>query len=309
MCIAIYNESGILDQKTFSNCWENNPDGGGLAYFDQGGKLQIVKELDSKETFYELYKQAREENPEAPMLVHFRIATHGKVDLDNCHPHKIDNDNVFIHNGMLGGYNPPANATHSDTVEFKINVLQAIEMSYNQTVQVLLEEIIGGGNKLCILNRQGYLMICNEHLGEWHEGNWYSNASYKREPFATSNHGTAIGFNTGYELPQSEAEAMNEAFMYGETHYWWNNQWREVEHSGEGDFELYTPDATEKVYLQMHGKEKRFGDLDRLEMADFMFSYWDIEPSAEDEAAIVQIVSDELYDVEQSKVLDAVSTF
>lgn len=291
MCIAIYNESGTISRDKLNNCWDGNPDGAGLAFFDKNHKLQIVKELTSKDLFIQLYEQAREENPEAPMLVHFRIATHGGVDLDNCHPHKIDDDNVFIHNGMLSGYYPRATDVHSDTVEFKKRVLQEIEVVYNETVQHLLEEIIGGGNKLILLNKGGFAMICNEYLGEWHEGNWYSNTSYKTIAWKyQAPAGAGFRFDEdedegGYSW--TEQDSIQSALDQGLDYYWYNNDWQMIDFEDAEDG--YTPEADEVVYLPISEIEKPFKKLNELELNEYWYTDLGLDIPAEEKAEILAV--------------------
>jgi predicted glutamine amidotransferase len=43
MCIAILNNSGILPKSVFKTAWKNNPDGGGIAWYDK--KIHVFKEM------------------------------------------------------------------------------------------------------------------------------------------------------------------------------------------------------------------------------------------------------------------------
>ena len=178
MCIAILNNSGCISRSVLNRCWQANPDGAGLAYFGKNG-LVVHKELNKFKGFWKKYLEARTENPGIPFLLHFRITTHGINNEENTHPHIIDENNVFCHNGILSGYYNPAMIEKSDTVKFNEKILKKIKVSHSPTVKILLEEIAGSFNKMIFLNSKQNAMIINEHNGIWDGGNWFSNSTYK----------------------------------------------------------------------------------------------------------------------------------
>ena len=85
MCIIICNTAGLIPKETLSICNESNPDGMGLLYSD-GNKLFTFKELTDFENFYSYYHKVRTTFPDAVIGLHFRIKTHGAVNIHNCHP-------------------------------------------------------------------------------------------------------------------------------------------------------------------------------------------------------------------------------
>ncbi len=87
MCIIIAKPKGItVDEKfikTMKKCFLNNPDGFGYMY-PVGEKIQIKKG-------YMTWNNAEKELrglmwKDVPLVLHFRVATHGKVDRYTCHP-------------------------------------------------------------------------------------------------------------------------------------------------------------------------------------------------------------------------------
>ncbi len=52
MCIAILNSSSTIDKITFMTCWENNPDGAGIAGIIENNARKILKEMDFPERLY-----------------------------------------------------------------------------------------------------------------------------------------------------------------------------------------------------------------------------------------------------------------
>lgn len=176
MCIAILNRVNTLSYKTFKQCWNNNPDGAGLTFFD-GKNIQIIKEMKSVKNFYTQYKEIRTKYPTIDIAIHFRIATHGGVNLTNCHPFKVNKQTAFIHNGVISKVD--ATKEFSDTFIFNETILKKLPPNFvtNETILELLDSYIGY-SKLVIISGKNYAIV-NESAGHWNAGNWYSNESYK----------------------------------------------------------------------------------------------------------------------------------
>ena len=185
MCIAILNQTGTISLKTFKTCWNNNPDGAGFCYFD-GKKIQIIKEMKSVKYLHSEYIKVRQKYPSIDIAIHFRVATHGRVNITNCHPFKISDTSAFIHNGIIS--HMEAKPEFSDTYQFNELIMKGLPANFTQNNAVL--ELLGGYigySKLVIINGTTSAIV-NEDLGHWNEGNWYSNNSYKpAEPKKPSN--------------------------------------------------------------------------------------------------------------------------
>ena len=184
MCIAIVKMPGENDisKQVLENCAENNPDGCGFAYINTDyhgvSRLKTWKGMDFND-FYHQYNRAKNISPESPFLIHFRIKTHGDIDTDNCHPFNIDNDKVFIHNGIITGVGTDVHK--SDTQLFNEKILKGLpdDWFYNESIKTLIEDFIGF-SKLAVLTIDGDVDIFNEEKGTWIGGNWFSNTSYKK---------------------------------------------------------------------------------------------------------------------------------
>lgn len=181
MCIAIVKPLGkTISKEILETCSKNNPDGCGFAYI-KDGTLWINKYMDF-ESFYKDYKDIEQTSP---MLIHFRIATHGKVEVKNCHPFKLNNRMALIHNGIISGYGDKQ--TKTDTQDFIDKVIGNIswKMWKNPSFIELVDNAIGY-SKLCILDTDGNHYIVGESKGEWVDGIWYSNKSYKPKEIKSS---------------------------------------------------------------------------------------------------------------------------
>jgi glutamine amidotransferase len=177
MCIAIYKPEGkVLSLATLKECYTSNPDGAGFMYAENK-KLHIEKGFFSFQTFYDAFK--KHESKQA--VIHFRIKTHGKINTANCHPFAVNNSVGFVHNGVISGY---GDADFSDTVRFNEAILRPLVSKWGNLAlfqDPIIELIEGriGYSKLVFLDRHGNHKIMNEHKGQWDDGVWYSNDSYK----------------------------------------------------------------------------------------------------------------------------------
>lgn len=175
MCIAILKPSDkTLDRDLLQTCADNNPDGCGFAYND--GDKVIIKKFMEFNSFWKEYKKVQENKT---MLIHFRIATHGNVELANCHPFKLNNHMALIHNGVISGYGSRTENL-SDTRDFIDKVIGNI--SYKMWKNPSFIKLVGsaiGSSKFVILDNNGNYYIVNEEKGEWVDGVWFSNSTYK----------------------------------------------------------------------------------------------------------------------------------
>lgn len=119
-------------------------------------------------------------------VFHARIATHGSLGVENCHPFKVSGDpdgSVVFHNGMLplGG----SKESRSDSAIFAQEFLPGIggvDALYNPYLAELVESW-ASGSKLVIASAALDLpLILNEMDGVWENDLWYSNEYFKYAP-------------------------------------------------------------------------------------------------------------------------------
>ena len=103
MCVIIYKDKKTnLDFETVRLAYDTNPDGVGVAIND--GDTWTIKKY-----MYPTKQQLRSicnslQDKEA--ILHFRIATSGGINIDNCQPFLFDNDQqVLFHNGVVYSLN------------------------------------------------------------------------------------------------------------------------------------------------------------------------------------------------------------
>lgn len=185
MCIAILKtKDGNITDEQLLNCFDNNPDGAGIAY-TKDNKIFIVKGIFDAKQFVEEYHKAVAE-ADGAMLVHCRIGTSGFKDYTNCHPHIVSDECVMIHNGILS-IDVPKGSKVSDTVLYVEQYLKPLPKDFmlNDGIMSLITDHIGAGNKFVFLNNRGDFSIANEKAGHWKNGVWFSNYSYEAYSFYT----------------------------------------------------------------------------------------------------------------------------
>lgn len=181
MCIIIANGSkNPLKKSVLQNCYNNNPDGMGLAYVDYDKRIKIFKELKNFEYFYKKYLEIKTKRPQRNILLHFRIATHGAISEQNIHPFVVDENLVFAHNGIININILKGEEDVSDTVVFNEKILKNLPKNFyrNKAIISLLESRIET-SKIVFLNTNNRFYILNEIYGTWNNKNWFSNFSYR----------------------------------------------------------------------------------------------------------------------------------
>lgn len=180
MCIICFSPfTKNFDLNHLINGFSANRDGAGFAVSD-GEQLITEKGFFTFEKFWEKFKDYNK--PHYSKLVHFRIKTHAAINAENCHPFKITDDIVMAHNGVLKQF-ADRSKPNSDTSQFVDKILKpALTKNPNiykeEWFQYLIEEYIGTGNKIIILDKDGNFEIFRGEFGEWNNGNWFSNNTY-----------------------------------------------------------------------------------------------------------------------------------
>jgi len=189
MCIAILNNGKKLTKTELENCWISNDDGGGMLFIENGKLVASKYPNNDKygvagESFNEMYQDYLKvyEMSSHPILLHFRIATHGFSDA-YLHPFPVGDHVGLIHNGIIDGY---GSKEMSDTADFA-QELATLPTSMLSNLSFLdipfiynaIYEIIGTHNKLVFMDDSGDYVIFNEDKGHWVDKNWFSNDAYK----------------------------------------------------------------------------------------------------------------------------------
>src|SRR3990167_5573961 len=138
MCLIVYKPKGVPFNFThLREGFESNHDGAGVM-FRSGQTIAVRRgfwEYDALEKFLKSYPQTPE------MVVHFRWASHGKVNSQNCHPIpiaakvpsevKVNCLKAVAHNGIIHGISNTEvlDTGKSDTVLFTEQFLSKVPLT------------------------------------------------------------------------------------------------------------------------------------------------------------------------------------
>lgn len=205
MCLLIYKKAGVtIPEEHLKEAFDNNSHGAGFSVrmVNEAGEGYIHRERGffKFDAFLDAYR------PFAPNqgIVHFRLATAGKKDEENCHPFEITSDLHMGHNGIIS-IAQSLSKDHSDTWHFVEQVMKPIREDMgddkflaNTGLHFLIDVAIGS-SKLAFLHADGRHLIVNEEAGHWDDKDnpqiWYSNNSYEMPRFTRSK--VVSGYNWG----------------------------------------------------------------------------------------------------------------
>lgn len=194
MCIIVAKETGIEmpSMETLRRCFNSNPDGAGFMWAD-GKMVHIRKGFMKFDDFVDALDAEipEEERTETAIVMHFRIATHGKVQPGCCHPFPLTDDRKQMaatstksrfgaaHNGVIQGRT--TNDNWSDSMDFIAYVMTPLmrmnpAFMFNEHALDLLEGACD--SKLAIMENSGEIATVGRFYED--EGVLYSNTSYVR---------------------------------------------------------------------------------------------------------------------------------
>lgn len=184
MCLAIFKPKGLtIPKESLMAGYACNRSGCGFIYHENG-KLHTFKKLVPFTEFYDEYCKIEENHDVA---VHFRAATHGPVNDENCHPFVMCRGKfAMIHNGIFRV--PLIDRSLSDTGNFcKIVLEPAIKNGTYRDLSkdskfskyALEDDNRWGWGTVVLMSADGEITIYKEKNGDWDDGIWYSNNCYK----------------------------------------------------------------------------------------------------------------------------------
>jgi hypothetical protein len=187
MCIIAVKVSGASHptDEVLQQMWSRNPDGAGIAYPDVNGGISVVKGL-MKFADFRAAMQPLLDLPAKDIfyMLHFRIGTHGSKDEANTHPFWVKDGKVAMaHNGILPYQKlVEYGKGRSDTSAFTEDILTKLPDGWymERPWQHLVEEYMGGGNKVAVIEPRGVVLL---NKSGWYEdketGLIYSNMGYQ----------------------------------------------------------------------------------------------------------------------------------
>lgn len=216
MCIIAAKAAGVPmpNRDTIRMMWDGNRDGAGIMYVEKG-RVQIEKGFMKYKSFAKKLDELerRLDLTATPVVMHFRITTHGGTKPENCHPFPITDsigalqklranvDMGVAHNGIID-ITPRKGI--SDTMEYIASQLAPLKRALpkfytNKDALLLIKNAIG--SKMAFLTKEGKLVTIGDFIEDG--GILYSNTSYCKPKF-TFRDMTAYGWNYFDEWEQYE---------------------------------------------------------------------------------------------------------
>lgn len=193
MCIIIGKIGGAKfpEMKTLEQCWANNPDGAGLMWAVNGSVFVQKGFMDYKhfEQFINDMKR-KHDLDKLPMVLHFRITTHGGTSAQNTHPFPITDEFHMLkklqfkapiavaHNGIISMADDGKKLGLSDTQMFIKDYLSLMEFPrqlQTENGRELIEKLIE--SKMAFLEGTGTISLIGNFVED--NGVYYSNNTYK----------------------------------------------------------------------------------------------------------------------------------
>ena len=173
MCVIIYKDKKtMLDFETVRLASITNPDGVGVAIND-GDTWTIKKYMyPSKQQLKTLCNNLKDKEA----ILHFRIATSGGVNLDNCQPFLFDNDHqVLFHNGVI--YSLNGISAHKSDTRLLIDILETEKQDINNILFNVCEK---SNNKFVLIDGQNNIQFFGEFKN--YKGLYCSNLNFVPRP-------------------------------------------------------------------------------------------------------------------------------
>lgn len=176
MCILIHHYADTnFELDHLRDFFSKNSDGFG-ALVKQPDGVKVIKTVGNLDEIHELYNN---EVKGHEAVIHFRMKTHGDIDLFNCHPYQVTENLWMAHNGILSTGNT-ADPSKSDTWHYIENYLKPLlardpQLIHEPAFQKLIESHIGYSNKFGFMDGDGKVVIINRQAGVTHLKAWLSN--------------------------------------------------------------------------------------------------------------------------------------
>ena len=249
MCVIVAKPKGVEmpSAEVLRRCFQSNPDGSGFMWAD-GDVVHVRKGYMRFDDFLAALESELPEDARTDMAVvmHFRIATHGRVIPGCCHPFPVTDDEELLrypsvrcslgvaHNGVIPGRE--TGDAWSDTMDFVAEVMAPLsrmmpDFMGDEDAEAMLEGACR--SKLAILDWSGSLMTVGKFIED--EGVLYSNSSYLPKLWEAPGYGLAwddydeaygesledlvgmLPFSACEVCPRSEECALDYPYCYDES--------------------------------------------------------------------------------------------
>lgn len=223
MCVIIISnkKSGHIDDKMLSKGEKSNNDGGGIAWINEDHLVEWKKGLTHKEISELIITR----KIKFPYVVHFRIASIGKVCPELCHPFEISDQNsnnlegttdkgVIFHNGTFLDYEKfqLKAIIQKDLVMYDGENSDSRFFAFFANYYGLNSLSLFKGQKICVLTPKGFRTYGNFSKVDKHlcSNNYFNmkDISYSFGGFSYDNY----GYDYDYGLNENKNLEFNKSY-------------------------------------------------------------------------------------------------
>lgn len=192
MCIIAAKPAGVAmpSTETITRMWTRNPDGAGLMWAE-GSSVHIEKGFMKLKSFLAAVDAlaSRKDLTATPVVMHFRITTHGGTCPENTHPFPVSESMGLLkklhcttnlgaaHNGII---DIRTRKGVSDTMEFittRLAILHKLIPNFYDNADALRLVANEIDSKMALLTKDGRIVTIGDFVEDG--GILYSNTSYK----------------------------------------------------------------------------------------------------------------------------------
>ena len=178
MCIGIViTVCSKISLNRLRQAYKANPDGCGILWSNKN-QLHSLKGVWTWDFFLSQYQLVKDKYRSSSIIVHFRTASAKGIGDIYCHPHYVNKDLAFIHNGNFFELSSSFyNDNKTDSQRMNEYILQKMHKNFLETeaLSVLDDYCVDNHSKMIFMNNGGSIWIMNSSAGEWIDGVFYSN--------------------------------------------------------------------------------------------------------------------------------------
>lgn len=163
MCVIITTRNKLrLKNSTLALAYESNPHGWGIMHAEDG-QIFIAKRASD---FTDFLCELKNVPDDSPLAIHFRLATHGKVNDNNCHPFMVWSNVAYMHNGIIRFKNlEKLTAELSDSAIYARNIRAYLKKAGGKIRKIMKQiELETYGSKILIMDGDGKTYKTFPHL-------------------------------------------------------------------------------------------------------------------------------------------------
>jgi hypothetical protein len=155
MCLIVRGRVSDLLNLDLARAQSCNSDGWGIHTSRKVRYSFDIKDYAIEDTLCRISQNA-------VATIHFRFATHGTVDRDNCHPFDLGGGDWLMHNGVLSGDHFD-HEVMSDTHMLARALRDCGRIGRDTLLRTISESDSYYGNRFCVLSGTEW-----QHYGTWH---------------------------------------------------------------------------------------------------------------------------------------------